>query len=84
MKQTALPDLTQALIMPYLNTEFYPSKHQKKEGKPLNYFHEVKYIFKRKGEKQIAKGIPYVNQNKKPSRRDLIRHIGKAALKGSF
>lgn len=81
MKQTLLADLTQALIMPFLNKEFYPSKRDKCAKPPVDYFYEVKYILKREGDNQVAKGVPYVNPHKNPSRRDLIRHIGKAELK---
>lgn len=82
MKQTALANLTQALVMPYLNKDFYPTKHDKRPKPTVTYHYEVKYILKREGEKQVAKGVPYVNPDKKASRRDRIRFFGKANLKG--
>lgn len=73
MKQTLLADLTQALVMPFLNKEFYPTKHVKEPKRAVNFHYQVKYILKKEGEQQVAKGVPYVNRDKKPSRRDIHR-----------
>lgn len=74
MKQTLLSDLAQSLVMPFLGKEFYPAKNDKRPiHQPVNYFYEVKYVLKREGDKQVAKGVPYVNPDKKPSRRDIHR-----------
>lgn len=78
MKQTLLPDLTQALVIPFLNKEFYPSKKEKQANPPVNFFYEVKYVLKREGDKQVAKGVPYVREEPKlPSRRDIRRKFGR-------
>lgn len=78
MKQTALADITQALVMPYLDKDFYPTKHDKRPKPPVTYHYEVKYVLKREGEKQVAKGVPYVRpEPKQMSRRDKRRAFGR-------